>query len=218
MKKIILAAIAAAALNSTAMAADLGPYTKAPAPAPIYNWTGLYLGVNGGYGWGSSSDVLFNNLDMTGGFFGGQVGYNWQVGNFVFGAEVDAHWANISEQAGIPAFATAETNIDFFGSARLRAGFAVQQALIYLTGGVAIANNEITLSAPVILIPAFSDSQTHVGWTVGAGVEYAFAPAWTAKLEYRYTNYGSETYFNNTFATGDVDVSTIHFGVNYRFR
>lgn len=223
MKKAILAAIAAAALSASAlstsaMAADVGvPYTKAPSFAPAFSWTGLYVGLNGGYGWGSPGDALFTGFDLAGPFLGAQAGYNWQNGNFVLGVELDAHWANISESVGVPGIATVESDIDFFGSARLRAGFAVQQALFYLTGGVAIAHNEITLSAPIILVPTLSDSQTHVGWTVGAGLEYAFAPAWSAKVEYRYTNYGSETYFGNVLPTGDVDVSTIHFGLNYRF-
>lgn len=222
MKKTILAALAAmamgsASLGSTAMAADLPYATKAPIMAPAFSWTGLYLGINGGYGWGDSDDATLTGLDMAGGFFGGQIGYNWQIGQFVIGAEVDGQWANISETAGIPGVATAETNIDFFGSARLRAGFAVQQALIYVTGGLAFAHNEITLSAPIIAVPAFSDDQTHTGWTVGAGVEFAFTRNWSGKLEYRYANYGSENYFTNVLNTGDVNVSTVHLGVNYRF-
>lgn len=201
------------------MAADLP--TKAPLyAAPVFSWTGFYVGINGGAGWADTDSVFAAGigLDMTGGFFGGQIGYNWQFGQFVIGAEIDGQWANISDTVGVPGIATFESNIDFFGSARLRAGYAIQQqALIYLTGGVAFANNEITLSAPIIAIPAFSDNQTHVGWTVGAGLEFAFSPHWTAKVEYRYASYGSEDYFNAFLSSGDVDVSTVHVGVNYKF-
>lgn len=171
MKKIALATVAATLLSAgAASAADLAarPYTKAPAPVvAVYNWTGFYIGINGGYAWNDSQDVgvtgsplivvsqpvtvpfFVPGLKPEGGMIGGTVGYNWQFGRGVAGIEADFDWADISDArfvnlpvAGPTAVITsASQKIDFFGTVRGRAGFlAADQLLLFATGGLAYAN------------------------------------------------------------------------------
>jgi outer membrane immunogenic protein len=216
MKKLLLAGVALFSLGTAASAADLAarPYTKAPAlVSPGYNWSGFYVGAMGGYAWAS---------DANGGFGGGTVGYNWQApgSQFVFGLEVDAAGSSLkSKQAAVigGVLVTAEDKIDAFGSVTGRAGVAMDAALFYVKGGYAWANNKISASALGVSI---SDSHTHSGYTVGGGVEYMFAPNWSAKLEYMYANFSSENYnlAGATFASGTLDFSTIKAGINYHFK
>jgi outer membrane immunogenic protein len=225
MKKFLLAGVALVSLGSAASAADLAarPYTKAPAlAAPAYNWSGFYAGVMGGYAWQS---------DIKGGFGGGTIGYNWQApgSQFVFGIEVDAAGADVKgtqTQAftvlGIPVVGTATDKVDAFGSVTGRLGVALDASLLYFKGGYAWGDNKATASATAFGIPVFSgsDSHFHSGYTVGAGWEYMFAPSWSAKAEYMYTNLSSETYTiaGTSFASGKIDFSTIKVGLNYHFR
>jgi outer membrane immunogenic protein len=218
MKKLLLAGVALVSLVSAASAADLAarPYTKAPAlVSPGYNWSGFYAGVMGGYAWAS---------DANGGFGGGTVGYNWQApgSQFVFGIEVDAAGSSLktSQTQIVPGIGavTAEDKVDAFGSVTGRAGVAMDAALLYAKGGYAWADNKISGSALGITV---SDSHTHSGYTVGAGVEYMFAPSWSAKLEYMYVNLSSENYSfapGSSFASGTIDFNTIKAGVNYHFK
>ena len=227
MKNLLLAGVALFALSSAASAADLAaharPYTKAPAMvAPAYNWSGFYAGVMGGYGWQS---------DIKGGFGGGTVGYNWQTpgSQFVFGIEVDAAGADIKGSqtqagtvAGIPVTATGSEKIDAFGSVTGRVGVAVDASLLYVKGGYAWADNKLSVSGTAFGAPVLSSSDSHFqsGYTVGAGWEYMFAPAWSAKIEYMYANYSSQTFTiaGASFASGNIDVNTIKAGVNYHFK
>ena len=222
MKRLLLAGVALSVATATsAFAADMQarPYAKGP-PAvvsPAYNWSGFYVGVMGGGGWGTDSG--------SGAFAGGTVGYNWQIPNsqFVFGVELDAAGSNIkdsvTEDFGGGLMVTTESKISSFGSVTGRAGFAMDAALIYAKGGYAWANNKATISAPVIGLTS-SDSQTHSGYTLGGGVEYMFAPNWSAKGEYMFTSLGSENYnlLGDQLASGTIDFHTIKVGVNYRFR
>lgn len=219
MKRLLLAGVALS-VATAASAADMQarPYTKAP-PAvvsPAYNWSGFYIGAMGGYGWGTDAG--------SGGFGGGTVGYNWQLpgSQFVFGVEVDAAAASIKdsfsiEDQGIVAFQ--DSKIDSFGSVTGRAGFAMDAALLYAKGGFAWGNNKTTVSIPVFGITS-SDSHTHTGYALGGGIEYMFAPNWSAKGEYMFTSLGSETYtlLGDQLASGNIDFHTIKVGVNYRFR
>ena len=225
MKNLLLASVALFALTSAASAADLAarPYTKAPAMvAPGYNWSGFYAGVMGGYAWADGAN---------GGFGGGTVGYNWQApgSQFVFGIEVDAAGSSLKgtqTQAftvlGLPATATVQDKIDAFGSVTGRLGVAVDASLLYFKGGYAWGDNKATASATVAGIPVLSGSDSHVhsGYTVGAGWEYMFAPSWSAKAEYMYTNLSSENYTiaGNSIASGKIDFSTIKVGLNYHFK
>ncbi|WP_298243638.1 outer membrane protein [uncultured Bradyrhizobium sp.] len=222
MKKVLLASACLFALAAPASAADLAarPYTKAPvAPmASVYNWTGFYLGIVGGGAWEASS----GDPKMQGGFVGGTAGYNWQTGNVVFGLEADGAWADVSASAagvvfvpgvgGIPASVSSKT--DAMGTVRGRIGWAVNNVLLYGTGGYAWIDNKITATLGGLSV---SDSKFHSGWTVGAGVEAFFAPQWSVKGEYLYRSLGGETYFSGAVPTGTLNFHTVQVGVNYHF-
>jgi outer membrane immunogenic protein len=219
MNRLLLAA-GLLSVATAASAADMQarPYTKAPPPmvSQAYNWSGFYIGAMGGYGWDSG--------DSSGGFGGGTIGYNWQFpgSQFVFGVEVDAAGASIKDSLtadiGGGVLATEELKINSFGSVTGRAGFALDAALIYAKGGFAWANRKDTVSVPGL--GAFSDSQSHTGYTLGGGLEYLFTPNWSAKGEYMYTSLGSKTYNlgGDLFDSGTIDFHTIKVGVNYHFR
>jgi outer membrane immunogenic protein len=221
MKRLLLAGVALS-VATAASAADMKarPYSKAPPAAVVaaYNWSGFYIGAMGGYGWGSGDN------EGSGGFGGGTVGYNWQFpgSQFVFGVEVDAAGASIKDSftedfGGI--LVTTDSKINAFGSVTGRAGYAMDAALIYAKGGYAWANNKATISAPAIGLTS-SDSKSHSGFTIGGGLEYMFAPNWSAKGEYMYTSLGSENYnlLGDQLASGNIDFHTIKVGVNYHFR
>jgi outer membrane immunogenic protein len=218
VKKILLTTTALIALGmAPATAADLAkrPYTKAPAAAiAINNWTGFYVGAMGGYAQENTSGAN----EISGGFAGGTLGYNWQTGNFVLGVEADGAWADVGARVGNPAIAAVETRIRSMGTVRGRVGYAFDQVLVYGTGGYAWADNRITLSA---LNVSISDSQLHSGWTVGAGVEVMFAPKWSVKAEYLYRSFDSQTYFAGIappgLASGTINLNSVQVGVNYHF-
>jgi len=201
------AAVAALAIAAPASAADMaarGPVYKA-APAPLFNWTGFYIGGNGGYGWSDAE-----NVNPKGWFGGGQVGYNWQYApNWVIGLEAEIEGASIRDNNG-GANPLVSDKIDTFGSGRARLGYAVDRVMVYGTGGVAWAHNKANDGA-------FTDDRTHVGWTAGAGVEYAFAPNWSTKVEWLYADYGGRNYALTTPTRVDVTDNTLKLGVNYRF-
>ena len=216
MNRLLIAA-ALLSVATAASAADIParPYTKAPPPlvSPADNWSGVYIGAMGGYGWVD---------EASGGFGGGTVGYNWQMpgSQFVFGIEVDAAGASIkdslTEDIGGALF-TSEQKISAFGSVTGRAGFALDAALFYAKGGFAWADNKFSVSGLGVTI---SDSQVHTGYTVGGGLEYLFTPSWSAKAEYMYTSLSGETYNLGGFPldSGTLDFHTIKVGVNYHFR
>ncbi|MDF0495425.1 outer membrane protein [Bradyrhizobium yuanmingense] len=221
MKKVLLASACLFALAAPASAADLAarPYTKAPAPvASVYNWTGFYLGIVGGGAWEASS----GDPKMQGGFVGGTAGYNWQTGNVVFGIEADGAWADVSASATGAVFvpgvgvvaATASSKTDAMGTVRGRIGWAVNNVLLYGTGGYAWIDNKLSFTA---LGATISESKFHSGWTVGAGVEAFFAPNWSVKGEYLYRSLGGETYFSGAVPTGTLNFHTVQVGVNYHF-
>jgi outer membrane immunogenic protein len=214
MKRLLLAGVALS-VATAASAADMQarPYSKAPPAAVVaaYNWSGFYIGAMGGGGWETDAG--------SGGFGGGTVGYNWQLpgSQFVFGVEVDAAGASIKDSFLVDVGVTQENKINAFGSVTGRAGFAIDAALIYAKGGWAWTNAKTSFSDGVITV---SDSQTHTGYTIGGGVEYMFAPNWSAKGEYMFTSLGGETYnlLGGQLDSGNIDFHTIKVGVNYHFR
>jgi outer membrane immunogenic protein len=224
MLKTLLAGASALVLSSAAvLAADMPvrpPVAKAPAQvaAPLFNWTGLYYGVSGGYGWGSSrhSDPVVGqtSFDTDGWLFGGTVGYNWQNGPYVFGVEGDLSWANV-EGGATSAAGPVFSELNWLGTGRVRAGYAADAYLFYVTGGVAFA--DVDAGNPVA--GGGTGGDTRVGWTVGGGVETALSQNWTAKLEYLYVDLGDK----NTYPTvgGPVDVAfkshLVRLGLNYKF-
>lgn len=209
MKRILLPAFAAALLSSTAFAADLparGP-AIAPAPmayaAPIFTWTGFYIGAQAGYAWGKDRTVEFTTATgvPTGfsrgsspdGFIGGlHAGYNHQIGSFVLGFEGDVEYSGMKGGYRLANGNGTDSKIGWQGSLRARAGFAFDRALIYATGGLALADIKHTYIDGIT--PATeSFSKTRAGWTAGAGVEYAFTRNVTGRVEYRYTDFGTMT-------------------------
>lgn len=219
--KLILTGIAAALLAAPlgAQAADLPhPVYKAPAyVGPVAaNWTGFYVGINGGYGFGKSDwDVPAVSTDPSGGLAGLTLGYNWQTGMWVWGFEGDIDWADIKGDATCGA-GTCTTKNDWLGTARLRVGYAGwNNWLPYLTGGAAFGDVKAEST-----VTGMSASNTQIGWTAGVGIEYAFRSNWSAKIEYLYADLGS---FDCGVACGvatdnvDYKVNLVRAGINYRF-
>ncbi len=221
MKTLLAAGVATLALATSALAADL-PSRKAPPPvapvvyAPVFTWTGAYLGVNAGYGWGkvTKSGSFFNKPN---GFVGGgQIGYNYQMGNIVLGAEADIQYSGLEAQAKADTTAIPVINgklrPDWFGTVRPRVGYAIDRTLLYVTGGLAYGNQKLSVDG------LGSGSNTSVGWTAGAGAEYAFTNNFTGKVEGLYVNLGDHTY---TFTTPAVKAGTefgvVRAGLNYKF-
>jgi outer membrane immunogenic protein len=202
-------------------AADLSvaPLYKAP-PAQVtqaYNWTGFYLGINGGGGWGHSNwDTSAASIGVSGGVAGGTAGYNWQFGNAVLGLEADIDWANLkgtSSSALCPAGCT--TSDTWLSTVRGRAGYAFGGVLPYITGGLAMGDIRAAT-------PGFAGaSSSNAGWTVGGGIEFALPGNWSAKAEYLHVDLGSFNCGANCNGLPNDNVSmhdnVVRAGVNYRF-
>jgi len=178
---------------------DARPYTVASPVAP-FSWAGIYLGGNVGYQWAS---VTNNPAHPSGGFFGAQVGYNWQVSPLVLGVETDLQLSGANDT-----FAAWKFSNPWFGTLRGRVGYALNNILFYGTGGFAYGDLRAELGG-------FAQTQTLGGWTAGAGMEIGFTQNWSAKIEYLYTNLGGSN-FTLTNANG-LQSNVLRFGVNYRF-
>jgi outer membrane immunogenic protein len=202
-------------------AADLGVrYPVAPvAPAavyvPIYNWTGFYLGINGGGGWGKSQWDGIDKFDISGGLIGGTVGYNWQFGQVVVGAEGDIDWSGIKGTTIVNCAFGCSTRNDWVATVRGRAGYAFNRFLPYLTAGLAVGD----INATTPILPA--GSNTKVGWTVGAGIEAGIVSNVSVKAEYLYFDLGNFNCGFNCGLAGNGNVSlyahTLRAGLNVRF-
>ena len=222
MKRILLAGVGVLALASLANAADLPRqvYTKAPPPvaAPYYNWTGVYIGINGGGAWGTSNWSSTGDFDVSGGMIGGTVGYNWQTGPWVFGLEGDIDWASVKGNTNVVGCVGGGCNSEntWLGTARGRVGYAFDRFLPYITGGAAFGNVDANH-------PGFSGaSSTQVGWAAGAGLEFAVMNNVTAKVEYLHYDLGNFTCGLNC-GNGIINdqasfsADAIRGGVNIRF-
>jgi outer membrane immunogenic protein len=221
MRKKLLLGVAVLVLGSAPVfAADMParvPVAKAPPPiAQLFDWSGLYVGVSGGYGWGDSSHsesggLANGNFDANGWLLGGTLGYNWQAGQTVLGIEGDWSWANL-DGTGASASGPISTELNWLATGRVRAGYAVDNYLFFVTGGAAWGKVEAANRG------VGSGSDTRLGWTVGGGVETMLAPNWTAKLEYLYVDLGDK---NTYTATGPVQVALtshiVRLGLNYKF-
>jgi outer membrane immunogenic protein len=236
MKTILLASTVVIALLSgvqLAAAADL-PLKSQSAPLftpnPVYNWTGIYFGINGGGGWGKQDALNLisdrfdgRTLDFSGGVFGGTAGAQIQTGHVVIGFEADLDWTGLKGSdtyiptiGGVPvtpAAISATTSIDWEATARARVGYAEQNWLFYATGGLALLGTKSSFTPPQGYTCAdfqvnCSGNKKQVGAALGAGVEYGFTPNVSAKLEYLYI----------TGASVDISHhSEIRAGLNYRF-
>jgi outer membrane immunogenic protein len=222
MKRLALAVIGLMALAGTAAAADLARpapqnYYKAPPAYVPYSWTGFYIGVNGGGAFGSSSWNLTGSRNISGGLVGGTVGYNYQVGQAVFGVEGDIDWADINGTATNMACPLGcKTSDTWLSTVRGRLGYAADRFMPFVTGGLAVG--DIRASTPGFA----GASTTNAGWTIGGGLEAALSQNWTAKAEYLYVDLGNFNCGLNCGGGLTTDNVSFHSnilraGVNYRF-
>ncbi len=242
MRKTLLAAASLIALSAaSASAADLpvGTY-KAPAMmAAIYNWSGLYVGLNGG---GASArecltvtSVAGNPVppnsegchNATGGVVGGQLGYRWQSDSWVFGVEGQGDWANLKgSNASLTALVpyTNQTKVNAIGLLTGQVGYAWNNVLLYVKGGAAVTNNTYTSFFTATGVPFNSASDTRWGGAVGTGLEMSFAPDWSVAVEYDHLFMGrpsipftatSTAVVRSDNISQSVDMGTVR--VNYRW-
>ena len=201
---IATASLALLAATSAAPAADFPgmarPYAPAPAVFAAYNWMGPYVGVNVGAQWG---DITNNPNEPAGAAIGLQAGYNWQGNNLVVGVETDIQGTNADDVIAPWKFSN-----PWFGTARARVGYAWNNVLLYGTGGFAYGNVELNSLG-------VSQTRTHYGWALGAGLEVGLTPNWTAKVEYLYFDLADRAYFIGS-ANG-LESGLLRVGVNYKF-
>ena len=192
IRNLLLGVASAAALAiavPAAQAADLPAYEPAPAvaaPVPSFTWSGPYIGIQTGYGWGRASDTKHD-----GWMIGGYLGYNVQLDGspVVFGVETDLNWSDVDGRRGAVGGGRTRLNSDWNGATRGRIGYAFDRFLVYGAAGIAYADREVR--SPRI---GGKDDKTAVGWTVGGGVEAAVTDNVVARAEYRYTDYGSDRF------------------------
>jgi outer membrane immunogenic protein len=255
MRKLLLGTMALIGLLSAgaAQAADM-PVKAAPAAAPPpFNWTGFYIGVHGGGAWGTVESTLpLGTIDSTAltlpisshtinGFVaGGQVGYNWQVNPWlVFGIEGQFSWTDATGRTPCAPLSIlgCTTDVNWIATFAGRIGYAMDRTMIYIKGGVAWADTDHTVD--FLGISILSSSSTRTGAMIGAGIEHAFAPNWSAKIEYNFMDFDTDR-LGFGLANGgcpeamalsvrdrmcgrtiDADVTQkihlIKFGLNYRF-
>jgi outer membrane immunogenic protein len=212
MKKIFLGMLGVVAMAVPAVAADLPAktYTKAPPPipAPVYDWTGFYIGANGGWGqsrscWDFVTLAGVQDVDAcltkSGGLIGGQAGYRWQMGQVVFGLEAQGDWANIhaSRVSLINQNFTLNSKLDGLGLFTGQIGYAWGPSLLYLKGGAAVTSDNFFISQTLTGVSLASISSTRWGGTVGVGWEYLITPNFSIGVEYDHLFMGNA---NNSFS------------------
>jgi outer membrane immunogenic protein len=241
MKKPLLGAVTLCALGiaAPAVAADLAarPYTKAPpyVAATVYDWSGLYFGGNAGYGSSRESWSMVTpgtgllrpegNHNAGGAVVGGQIGYRWQVGTWVFGVEGQGDWAGLkgSNINLVTPTLRDQTKVDAFGLITGQVGYAFNNALFYVKGGAAVTGNKYN-ELNVAAIPVTNGKDTRWGGVIGAGFEYGFAPNWSAGINYDHLFMGTRNdnfvnaagaFANTQRISQDVDLVTLR--INYKF-
>jgi outer membrane immunogenic protein len=240
VKRILLTAVSLGVLGlmSPALGADLPAYTKAPALAtPLYDWSGFYVGVFGGGGFGNHNltNALGNagfanftlNYESTGAIAGGEVGYNAQSGNYLVGVEADGFWSGI-KGSDVGAFnagnaaAIDATNLRKGATVRARGGITVDRLLLFFTGGWAYGDFLHTNTDPVFGIDQFSTHRS--GLTAGAGIAYALTNNVIGKFEYRYYDFGAYTRAGNPLTpngqlpyTVNNTYSVVTLGLDFKF-
>jgi outer membrane immunogenic protein len=246
MKRMLFAgALSLFAATPAAWAADLpaGPPAQAPAAyvpvvAPVYNWSGIYIGINGGYSFGSTDwssptagVVGTGTFNTNGGLVGGTAGFNFQSGQIVYGIEGDWDWAGIK---GTSSSATAtigacpgampcsfETSSNWLSTVRGRVGYAFDRVLIYATGGGAAGDVKATFTNPNTPVTGSTNS-TEWGWTAGAGIEAALTENVTVKVEYLFVdlqngNCSPTICGGGTAVPVSFDASIVRAGLNFKF-
>lgn len=214
MRRVLMAAIASLALSSQASAQD---------------WTGFYVGVHGGYGWGSSStssdDSVWSfgsgrvSADTDGAFAGATFGYNARIDRMLVGVELDYSWAGIDGR-GVDGSNIATADINRFGSLTGRLGYAFGPTLLYVKGGLGFANVRNYAIDLADTLDETSVKDTQWGFTIGGGMEYKFAKQWSLKAEYQFFDFDDQRSVN--VPDGDVykhanDLHVVKIGINYSF-
>jgi outer membrane immunogenic protein len=221
-----------------AMAADMRMPVKAPPPiaAPVFSWTGCYVGAHGGYGWGTKkwSDPFgdITEHDIDGWLVGGQLGCNIQNDRWVFGIEGQASWADFDGRSRLdpgpaPVAVDYFSKTDIVGSIALRLGYAVDRTLFYVKGGAAFAHDKHWEEFVTPLFAGTNVSEKHLrwGWMAGGGFEYAFTGNWSGKIEYNYMDFGrKDVQFCLEGGSGSCfdysikqHIHVVKAGINYRF-
>jgi len=257
MRSVVLGAVSAMTLIAAASAADM--YVPAPASTGSYKdepifatWTGFYLGVNGGYGWQNNIDIdvktfptsggagVYNSYEiksnLSGGFGGGEIGYNFQRNNIVFGVEADIQGSDLKD-SGTSRFLVgpnqvlvtlgSSIDVNWFGSVRGRLGYAFDRTLVYATGGFAFGGVDAGYSyLDNGGSGKGSKSDILTGYAAGGGIEHKLSPAWSLKAEYQYIDLGSisttfplSVGYNGSYsekAEADIRFHTVRLGLNYK--
>ena len=193
----IVPALSADFPTSSPPYAPYAPYT----PYRAFDWTGPYIGLNLGYQFGDVGNTSFRPRGFAGGIEGG---YNWQIGNFVLGAETDLQLSDADDT-----FAAYKFSNPWFGTLRARGGIALNNTLLYLTGGLAYGEGKLQYLG-------WTETHTHFGWTFGGGIEVGFTPSWSVKAEYLYVDL-SERSYGLDWTNSDLQSNILRLGVNYRF-
>jgi outer membrane immunogenic protein len=216
-----IAALSLLAATFSAEAADIRTpvYKGVRSVVSYYNWTGFYAGIQGGYAWGTSDwDSPAGVAPKPRGYLiGGTLGYNYQMGSWVWGIEGDAAWADVKGSTPCGAF-TCETKNEWLATVRGRIGYAFDRFLPYITAGGAAGNIKATNTNPATT----GMNKAVFGWTAGAGLEYAFLGNWSAKLEYLYVDLGKAdcgAACNPGVTSNNISFkeNVIRAGLNYKF-
>ena len=228
--RFLLGVCASTLIAAPALAADLPMKARPAPPPPVFSWTGFYIGANIGGAWsnGTVTDLVTGanlNTDSSGFIGGGQVGFNYQFNTFVLGAEWDIDGTTISKTSNVVATGSgnlqASANTDWISTLAARFGFALDHWLIYGKAGGAWVQNSATL-ANLTTGGSISASNTNSGWMAGVGGEWAFAPQWSAKLEYDHVELDNWSFSTNSIIVNDrLNVSRhidmVKAGINWRF-
>ena len=238
MKKFVISAVMAVSMATPVLAADMAVKAPPPPPLPVmYNWSGFYIGANGG--WADSRNcwdflVLAGPVftdgcrDRSGGVFGGQLGYRWQMNQFVFGLEAQGDWANLNSTRVSLLDPTLSTQVktDAIGLFTGQLGWAWNATLLYIKGGAAVTDNHFNILDTATATGLATSGATRWGATFGLGFEYGFAPNWSVGAEWNHLWMGTA---NNSFSTTDArltgilndrirqDVDMVTVRINYRF-
>jgi outer membrane immunogenic protein len=223
-RQILLASVGAIAIAGSAFAADLRPPPVYPPPPPVFTWSGLYMGGQIGYAWGSDPIVVASVFGPPNAFFndkpqgvigGAHLGYNLQIAQWVAGLEGTVDGTSVEgSRTSAGGFVTMSTREDVQGSIRARIGIAFDRFLIYGTGGAAFTNMTNGYSLGFPFFQQETDTKTRSGWTVGGGLEYAVTNNWSIRAEYRYSDFGRSPDFPFPFITNGTVVFTHHLTQN----
>lgn len=227
LRRLLLASAGAVALAGSALAADLPSQAPPPVyipPAPIFTWTGIYVGGQVGYAWGTQN-FIDTGADVNGVIGGAHIGYNLQFNQFLIGLEGSVDGSSLKQNIFIlaptavgvvPVTIDARANIQ--GSVRGRVGYTWDRVLIYGTGGLALAGVQANVATP---FGFESFRRTAVGWTVGGGLEYAITNNWSVRAEYRYSQFEHATNafggVGGSFGNRRFTENQVQAGFSYKF-